>query len=370
MKKSLLFLFAVVFISLFVIAGCSSEGASNTNDTDQENNSGENNSPDDTSNDSGNESVDKKYDKPEVVFRFADVPSEHDEMIEAERVFADYIFEETNGRVKVELYPGAQLGNNKEVIQAVKMGAIDIARMQLPMINDSGVNDSKLKVLSLPYVFKNKEHAWRVLRGPIGDEIIDIVDNSDANIVGLGFFEVTARNFFTTNKPVATIEDMKGLKIRVQSNPLYLDMVEAFGASPTPISFSELYSALQTGVVHGAENPIKGYYNDKFYEVAKYYTLNPNDSAEPSLMFISKMSWNKLTDEEKEIFKEAANEAGIFLEEKLNENLPTYMKELEDAGVEFVELQDYEKWKEAVQPLYEEYGAGNEDLIKRIQETE
>lgn len=353
MRNFLLLSFSLFLI--FVLIGCSSD------EVDVKGNETENVESNSVSNDA-------EYEEPEIVFRFSDVPSEHDEMIEANRYFADYIFEKTNGKIKVEVYPGAQLGNNEEVIQSVKMGAIDIARMQMPIINESGVNDSRLTVLGLPYIFDDFEHAWKVLRGEIGQEVIDVVNESDIGIIGLGFMEVTARNFFTTDTPIRTMDDMKGLKIRVQSSPMYLDMVKAFGASPTPIAFSELYSGLQTGVVDGAENPIKGFYNDKFYEVAKYYSLNPNDSAEPSLLFISKISWEVLSDEEKEIFKEAAYEAGVFLEEKTKENVAGYMEKLEDEGVELVEIEDYENWVEAVQPLYEKYGEDNEDFIQRIKD--
>lgn len=149
----------------------------------------------------------------------------------------------------------------------------------MPLIADNGVNDPMLKVFSLPFIFNNKEHAWRVLRGPIGEDIITAVDTSDANIIGLGFFEVTARNFFTVDKPVRILDDMQGLKIRVRSNELYPDMIEAFGASPTPIAFSELHSALQTGEKSGrsvvvevlGDEAYKKYLDEKLSEELQEY---------------------------------------------------------------------------------------------------
>lgn len=308
----------------------------------------------------------KSYDSPEVVFRYAELNPESDELTKAAQRFSELVLERTNGRVEVKVYPSGQLGSQKETIQALKLGAIDICRAAFPFLADTGVNDESLKVFGLPYLFRDEEHAWKVLRGDIGEEISNnILANSGEKMVALGFLASSPRSFFFTEKKVTQLEDMKGLKLRVSQNQLYTDMVKSFGASPTPIAYAELYSALQTGVVDGAENPLKGYANNKFYEVAKYYTFDRHN-AQPYAVIMSKLSWDRLTEEEQVIFTEAMEEAGQYFEDMLKENKETYMTDLKEAGVEFFEITDHEKWIEAVQPLYEKYGEGYEELIERI----
>lgn len=300
-----------------------------------------------------------------VVLRFADQPSENDEMILAIKKMAEIVNEKTGGEVEIQVYPGGQLGSNNDVIQGVKMGAIDFGRMQMPFLADAG-NEPMLRVTSLPYLFPDYETELKILQGEIGEELLQAITDSDAGVVGLTYFVPTSRNIFTVKKKVETLADLKGLKIRVQNNELYIDMYNALGASPTPISTSEVYSALQTGVVDGAENPIKGYYNDKFYEVAKLCSLSPNDSSEPSVIFVSKLTWDKLTSQQQEIIKEAAKEATDYFHKETISRMNEYKTKLEASGVEFVEIQDVENWEKAVEPLYEKYGADYMDLIQKI----
>lgn len=304
-----------------------------------------------------------------IVLRFADQPSENDEMILAIKKMAELVSEKSSGEIEIQVYPGGQLGSNNDVMQGVKMGAIDFGRMQMPFLADAG-NNPMLRITSLPFLFKDYQTELKVLQGEIGQELLASISESEAGVIGLTFFVPTSRNVFTVNKKVATLADMKGLKIRVQNNELYIDMYNALGASPTPISTSEVYSALQTGVVDGAENPIKGYYNDKFYEVAKLCSLSPNDSSEPSVIFISKLTWDKLTPEQQEIMREAAVEASNFFHEETQKRMNEYMEKLKEEGVEFVEIEDIENWEKAVEPLYEKYGADYSDLVERIRTAE
>lgn len=302
-----------------------------------------------------------------IVLRFADQPSENDEMILAIKKMAELVNERTGGEIEIQVYPGGQLGSNNDVMQGVKMGAIDFGRMQMPFLADAG-NNPMLRITSLPYLFKDYETELKVLQGEIGDEFLKSITDSQAGVVGLTYFVPTSRNIFTVSKRVETLDDMKGLKIRVQNNELYIDMYNALGASPTPISTSEVYSALQTGVVDGAENPIKGYYNDKFYEVAKLCSLSPNDSSEPSVIFISKLTWDKLTPDQQTIVLDAAKEASDFFHQETITRMNAYMDKLREAGVEFVDIKDIENWEKAVEPLYEKYGADYMDLINRIRD--
>ena len=372
MKKSR---FAACVLSLAVVgavlSGCSGKNGGST----------EQKTPDTTAGTAAQESGNKETDKMEaaaseakekgsgqkIVLRFADQPSENDEMIMAVKKMAELVQERTNGEIEIQVYPGGQLGSNNDVMQGVKMGAIDFGRMQMPFLADAG-NNPVLRITSLPYLFKDYETELEVLQGEIGDELLQSITDSQAGVVGLTYFVPTSRNVFTVSKKVATLDDLKGLKIRVQNNELYIDMFNALGASPTPISTSEVYSALQTGVVDGAENPIKGYYNDKFYEVAKYCSLSPNDSSEPSAIFVSKLTWDKLSSEQQGIVKQAAREAAEYFHEETRKRMDEYMVELEKAGVEFIEIQDIENWEKAVESLYEKYGTEYMDLIQRIRD--
>lgn len=309
----------------------------------------------------------KTYDKPELVLRYAEVNSGTDERALASEEFAQIIKEKTGGRIEIQVFPSAQLGDNKEVFQNMQIGAIDMSNLVPVQFVDYGINVPYLKVLGIPFLFRDEEHAIHVMNGDFGNKVIEDINGSGGKVVVLDFFVAGSRSFFT-KKPVSTLEDFKGLKIRVQQDEVYMDMIKAFGGSPTPIAMSELYSALQTGVVDGAENPIKGYYNNKFYEVAPCYIYS-NHMIEPSSITVSEATWNKLTDEEKQLFTEAAKTVTENFQKAVDEKKSVQIEELEKAGVEFHELEDYDRWVEAAAPLAEKYGAGFEDVIKQIKDV-
>lgn len=301
-----------------------------------------------------------------IVLRYAEVNPESDPITMAARKFSEIVKKESNGRIEIRVFSGGQLGDQKNQIQACQMGAVDIVRTQPVYLADIGVK--KLNVYSLPYLFRDADHAWKVLTGSIGQKLLNDIESANVHLVGIGYYATSPRHFFFRNKKVTKLSDLKGLKLRVQTGKMYMDLVEAFGASPTPISFSELYSALQTGVVDGADNPIKGYYSGKYYEVCKYLTLD-NHQIDPSVVVVSEMVWNKLKSGDKKIIEKALLESGNYFKELSQQKETEYLKDLERNGVIISNVENPKEWQDAVRPLYKKYGAGQEKLIEQIQKV-
>lgn len=300
-----------------------------------------------------------------IILRFSETNPDNDPIVESGKEFIRLVEEKTNGRIVIKMYPAGQLGGNNENIQGLQMGAIDITRTKPGYLKDIGAE--QLGVYSLPYIFRDIDHARNVLNSSIGDKILESIVTSDTKLVGLGYYANSPRSFFT-KKPVRNLQDMSGLKLRVMTSQIYMDLINAFGASPTPIAFSELYSALQSGVVDGAEQPLKGYYNKRFYEICPYFTFD-NHQADPSIVIISEMTWKKLSGEDQKILRESLSEASSDFDRKMDVLNRNYVKELEGLGVEFIELEDPEAWRDAANVLYATYGQGYSELINQIKAT-
>ncbi len=297
--------------------------------------------------------------------RYADVQAERDTETMAARKFAELVKEKSNGRIEVQVFPGGQLGGMKHNVQSVQMGSIEMTRTNPGWLADAGVK--KMLVFSLPFIFDNIDHANKVIEGEIGQELLDDIQKN-LGIIGLGYLQPSLRHFFFRNKEVKSLSDIRGLKLRVPTNEMAVAMVNSFGASATPIAYAELYSALQTGLVDGAENPIKGFINIKFCEVAKYFTFTGHQY-EPSLYLVSESFWNRVSQEDQNILKEAMYETSEYYKEISKDLYNEYIAEGERVGVKFTEVNDIKEWQDAVQPIYEQFGKGLEDLIKRIKNT-
>jgi tripartite ATP-independent transporter DctP family solute receptor len=305
-------------------------------------------------------SEEKKQEK--IVLRFAETNPDNDPIVEASMEFIRLVEEKSGGRIKIQMFPAGQLGGNNENIQGLQMGAIDITRTKPGYLKDIGAE--KMGVYSLPYLFRDIDHARAVLTSPTGTELLDSIQVNDTKVVGLGYYANAPRSFFTKT-PVRRLADMTGLKLRVQTSQIYIDLINSFGASPTPIAFSELYSALQSGVVDGAEQPLKGYYNKRFYEICPYFTFD-NHQADPSIVIISEMTWKKLSADDQKLLRDALAEASSGFNTVMDGLTRNYRSELEGMGVEFIELNDSKDWQDAASLLYATYGAGYEELISDI----
>lgn len=278
---------------------------------------------------------------------------------------AEKVAEKSQGKMRVDIYPSEQLGNEKECLEKLQMGALAMTKTSSSPL-EAFVDE--MKVLGLPYIFRDREHYWKVLKGPIGKELLAAGEAAN-NLKGLCFYDAGARSFYTVKKPIHTPEDLKGLKIRVQQSPVAMDMVKAMGASPTPISWGELYTSLQQGVVDGAENNPPSLYTSKHYEICKYYTLDEH-TMPPDVLLISPRWWNRLTEAEKQILQEAVDESVEYQRKLWAEFEAESLEAVRHAGVQVIVPEDKTSFREAVQPMLAAQPENIKVLVRRIQEVQ
>ncbi|HZX15599.1 MAG TPA: TRAP transporter substrate-binding protein [Pseudomonas sp.] len=267
----------------------------------------------------------------------------------------------TNGELTFKMFSGGVLGSEKEVVEQVQIGAVQMTRVSLgtlgPVVPD-------VNVFNMPFVFRDHEHMRKVIDGEIGQEILDKITNSEFNMVGLAWMDGGVRNLYT-KEPVRSLEDLKGMKIRVMGNPMFIETFNALGANGIAMDTGEIFSALQTGVVDGAENNPPTMLEHNHFRNAKYYTLTGHLIL-PEPIVISKATWNKLTPEQQEIVKKYAKEAQFDERRLWDEKSASSEAKLKEAGVEFIEV-DKKPFFDATAPIREKYGAPYADLIKRIE---
>jgi tripartite ATP-independent transporter DctP family solute receptor len=273
---------------------------------------------------------------------------------------------ETKGRLSITMYPSMQLGGEKEAIEQAQTGAIAFARVSVgtlgPVVDD-------LNVFNLPFVFRNTEHMEKVIDGPIGKELLQKVsDAPNANLVGLCFMDAGARSMYDTKRSIKTLADMKGLKMRVMGNPIYVAMMNALGADGVPMGYDQVFSALQTGVIDGAENNPPSYVFDHHYEVVKHFTFTEHLIV-PEMLVMSRPVWNKLSKPDQELVVKLAR-AAQFDERKLwKEKEADALARMKAAHIDIQYIADKTPWQEAEKPVWAQYGAKYATLIKAIQEV-
>lgn len=283
--------------------------------------------------------------------------------VEAVKYFGELVKERTAGRYSVDVKFAAQLGQEADTVEQVRAGAIAINRTSLGPWN--GLVKQTI-VPSLPYIFKSTAHARSVMSGPIGDEILAAFE--PYGVVGLAFYDGGARSFYTSNKQITSVADLKGMKLRTMQSDIFVDMMAAFGATATPMPYGEVYSAIETGVVDGAENNFPSYDTAKHSEVAKFYTLDEHLIV-PEVLVISKMVWDTISAEDQAIIKAAAKESVAKQYELWDAKVAESRKIVEDAGSTIVEVADKQAFVDAVKPVYDKYAADPElkTLIEKIQ---
>ncbi len=302
----------------------------------------------------------------ERTIRFSTTSSEGNPVVDAMHTFADLVAEASDGKITVELYPSSQLGNAAETMKNVQLGVLDMTIASAQSLATAGAGD--LTALSLPFIFRDNEHIIKVLQGDIGKAMLAQIAESGTKCIGIGFWEPGARNFYS-KAPITCIDDIKGLKIRCQQLDIDTDMVKALGASPTPIAAGEVYSALQTGVVDGADQPISGIYSQKYYEVCKNVTLDSH-TAPPVVAIYSEVLWKQLSADEQAIIQAAWDEAVANNLDRINNDEADLIAKLEAEGVTFHTLTDRDKWVEAMQPVFETYAKDCIEVVNQIQALE
>jgi tripartite ATP-independent transporter DctP family solute receptor len=254
----------------------------------------------------------------------------------------------SEGKMEIEIYPSEQLGSEQQCVELLQIGSLAITKVSAAVM-ESFTDD--YKVLGLPYIFRDSSHAVKVLDGDIGQELL--LSTVDRLIRGLCFYDAGSRSFYSINKPILKPEDLNGMKIRVMKSKTAMDMVKALGGSPTPISYGELYTALQSGVVDGAENNPPSFYTSRHYEVCKHYALDEHTSV-PDVLIISQHIWKKLSDQEKKWIQQAATES-VAVERKLwSESVKKSLEEVQKAGVT-IYYPEKALFAEKVDEMYKSY---------------
>ncbi len=262
---------------------------------------------------------------------------------------ASLLKEESGGKLEIQIYPSAQLGSERQCIELLQIGSLDMTKVSSSVLEGFA---PAFKVLSLPFIFKSREHSYKVLEGAIGREIL--LSSEKYWLRGLTFYDAGSRSFYTKDKPVTHPDDLKGMSIRVMKSPTAMEMINSFGGNPTPISWGELYTSLQTGRVEGAENNPPSFFHSHHYEVCKYYCLDEHTSV-PDVLLISTKSWEILTNSEKEWLENAALRSSAYQRQLWLDDEKESMQQIEAAGVNIIphEEIDIEAFRKAVGKMYE-----------------
>jgi tripartite ATP-independent transporter DctP family solute receptor len=274
---------------------------------------------------------------------------------------AERVKENSGGKLEVQIYPSEQLGSEQQCVELLQIGSLAITKVSAAILE--GFTDN-YKVLGLPYIFRSKEHSFRVLDGEIGQEFLNSTERFW--IKGLCFYDAGSRSFYTLKKPIESPADLAGLKIRVMKSQTAMQLVSAMGGSPTPVSWGELYTALQSGVVDGAENNPPSFFTSRHYEVCKYYSINEHTMV-PDVLIISTKVWNSLDGEEQKWLRDAIEESVEVERKYWAESEAEAIQKVLEAGVE-INYPNKEPFEERVQQLYESYKSEPEiySLIQRI----
>jgi tripartite ATP-independent transporter DctP family solute receptor len=281
--------------------------------------------------------------------------------------WAELVAQRTNNRIRMRMFHSAQLGQQDEAIQQVRLGAIDVANFNITPLNNLV---PETQVLTLPFIFRDVPHSHRVVDGAVGEAIAKEIE-AKLNMVVVSWFDAGARSVYTRNRAIRTPEDMRGLKIRVQTSDLFIDLMRALGANPVPLPFGELYTALQTGVVDGAENNWPSFESQRHYEHARFYSTTEHSNV-PEIVVVNKQRWDRLSAADREIVRTAAREASALQRQLWAERERQSRERVIAAGVTVTEIQDRTPFARLMEPIYAKYaGAPNlRALVERIRETQ
>lgn len=260
---------------------------------------------------------------------------------------AERLKEKSHGTLQMDIYPNQQLGSERECLELLQIGSLGMTKVSTGVLENFA---PRLKVFGLPFLFKDRQHRFNVLESEIGESLLN--ESVRNRLKGLTFYDAGSRSFYT-KVPVNKPEDLRGLKLRVMESQTAINMVDLLGGSPTPISWGELYTALQQGIVDGAENNLPSFYLSHHYEVCKYF-ITDEHTALPDELLISTIVWDKLSKQEQQWIKEAAMESSEYEKKIWYEAEQNALKEIKKAGVKVIEP-DKELFREKVQPMYEEF---------------
>ena len=275
---------------------------------------------------------------------------------------AERLAEKSGGKLTIDVYPSGQLGSEQQCVELLQIGSLAITKVSAAVLENF---TPKFKALGLPYVFESKEHSYKVFDGEIGRELL--LGTEKYWIRGLVFYDAGFRSFYTIDRPINLPDDLRGLKIRVMKSQTAMEMVKALGGSPTPISWGELYTALQSGVVDGAENNPPSFYSSHHYEVCKHYSLDQHTCV-PDVLIISTKVWKNLSEQEQKWLQEAADESVPVQRKYWDESVEESLREVKAAGAT-IHYPDKAKFAEKVEDMLNKYKNDEilGDLLMKIQ---
>src|SRR5262249_1199943 len=282
--------------------------------------------------------------------------------VEAVQSMGRKLEQATNKRLSVQMCAAMQLGGEKEAIEQAQVGALQFARVSVgalgPVVDD-------LNVFNLPFLFRSTDHMEKVIDGPIGQELLDKVSNNpNTRLIGLAWMDAGARSVYDTKKPIKSIDDLKGLKVRVLGNPMFVDMANALGANGVAMGYDQVFNALQTGVIDGAENNPPSYVFDNHYTVAKYYTLTEHLIL-PEILAFSKKAWETVSKDDQALLKKFSREAQAEERVLWAKYETAAMDKAKAAGNQIIDTVEKKPFQDAVKPVWDKYAPKHADLIKR-----
>jgi tripartite ATP-independent transporter DctP family solute receptor len=296
---------------------------------------------------------------PEIVLKLGETHPKGYPTELADEEFGRLVGERSKGRIKVEVYPGNQLGEEKAVIEQVQLGAVAMTRVSTSPVSEFA---KELGVFSLPFVFDNKEHMWSFLNSSDGQKLLDSLQPH--RFVGLCWYDGGARSFYS-RKPITKVEDLKGLKIRVMQNQWMVKMIDAFGANATPMPYGQVFSSLQTGVIDAAENNAPSYFSASHFQVAKYFLLDGHARI-PEILMMSKVVWDKLSKADQALVRQAAVDSVKKQRELWDAFEGEALAKVKAAGSIVTEVKDPTPYQKAVKSVVDEARPSFGDTLKAI----
>ncbi len=297
-------------------------------------------------------------------FRSADIHPDDYPTVTAVKFMGERLKQLSGGKDSIKVFNNGALGNEKDTIEQAKIGALQMVRVNIAPMNNIC---PETQVPTMPFLFRSVEHLHKVLDGPIGEEILKSCEKQ--GFIGLAFYDSGARSMFTAKRPVRSLADMKGLKVRVQQSDLWVSMIEAMGANATPMPMGEVYTGLKTGLIDAAENNFPTYESSRAFEVAKYYSKTEHSMA-PEMLLFSKRAWDRLTPQEQGWIRQAAKESVPYMRKQWAEREVKSLAVVKAGGAEIIEV-DKAPFQAAMKPVYDKFitDARLKDLVKRVQDT-
>lgn len=298
----------------------------------------------------------------ETTLRSSDThPAGYPTVLAVEKM-GELLKERSGGRICVEVFHSAQLGEEKDTIEQTKFGVIDLNRVSMGPFNNI---IEETKVVALPYIFRSEEHMHQVMDGDIGADIGKAFEPH--GFIVLAYYDGGSRSFYNSQKPIRSIDDLKGMKVRVMQSDIFVDMMSALGANATPMPYGEVYSSIQTGVLDGAENNWPSYESSGHFEVAKYYTLDQHLMV-PEVLVMSKVSWDKLSPADQALVRQAAKDSVPYMREQWQAREKASEDKVRAAGSEVIGEIDKTPFIDAMVPVYEKHVKSDtlKSLVERI----